>query len=188
MENHVLNAIKTRRSIRGYADETLTKEQVETLIDIALHSPSGMNLRPWHITAVTDRKLINEMDRDLVAILSKSADPAVIERLKARNNRMIYNAPALFFITVKRIRGFEDIDAGIMAQNICLAAKSMGLDSVMIAMLRVLFANEEKGAEYREKLKFQDDYEFVISVAVGHGNQEAPPREISGEGKVTYIG
>ena len=134
MENHVLNAIKTRRSIRSYAEETLTKEQVETLIDIALHSPSGMNLRPWHITAVTDRELINQMDRDLVAILTKSADPAVIERLKARNNRMIYNAPALFFITVKKIRGYEDIDAGIMAQNICLAAKSMGLDSVMIAM------------------------------------------------------
>jgi len=188
MENQVLNTIKTRRSIRAYTDQPLTKKQIETLVDIALHSPSGMNLRPWHITVVTDKELINQMDYDLVSILCKSTDPAVIERLKARNNKMIYNAPALFFITVKRIRGYEDIDAGIMAQNICLAAKSMGLDSVMIAMLRVLFADEAKWAEYKAKLQFADDREFVISVAVGHANQEAPPREIVREDKVTYIG
>lgn len=187
MENQVLNAIRNRRSIRAYTDEALTKEQVATLVDIALHSPTGMNLRPWHLTVVTDKELITQMDQDLVAILSKSDDPAVIERLKERKNRMIYNAPALFLITVKRIRGYEDIDAGIMAENICLAAHSMGLDSVMIAMLRVLFANEAKWAEYKAKLKLQDDYEFVISVAVGHGNQEAPLRQIPREGKVTYI-
>ena len=187
MENQVLNVIKTRRSIRAYTDQALTKEQFDTLIDAALHSPSAMNLRPWHIIAVTDKELINQMDFDLVSILTKSDDPAVIERLKVRNNKMIYNAPVLFLITTKKIRGYEDIDAGIMAQNLCLAAKSMELDSVMIAMLRVLFASE-KGQEYKSKLKFPQDHEFVISVAVGHANQEAPPREIIREGKVTYIG
>ncbi|MCL2853010.1 MAG: nitroreductase family protein [Defluviitaleaceae bacterium] len=187
MQNQVLDVIKARRSIRAYKSDALPKEQVETLVNAALHSPSAMNLRPWHIIAVTDRELINQMDKELVEELRAMGDPAIISRLDSRGNKSIYDAPALFLITTKKVKGFEDIDAGIMAQSICLAAKSMGLDSVMIAMLRALFASE-KGQSYKSKLKFPPEHDFVIAVAVGHANQEAPPRELTFDDKVTYIG
>ena len=185
MENQVLDVIKTRRSIRAYKDDMLTKEQVETLVNAALHSPSAMNLRPWHIVAVTDKALIGQMDKDLVEVLRSAGDPAMISRLDSRGNKTIYNAPALFVITAKKAKGYESIDAGVMAQTMCLAAKSMGLDSVMIAMLRALFASE-KGQEYKNRLKFPPEYDFMVSVAVGYADEEAPPRELTFDDKVTY--
>ena len=187
MGNQVLDTIKTRRSIRAYKDEALTKEQVETLVNVALHSPSAMNLRPWHIIAVTEKELINQIDKDLVEVLRAAGDPAIISRLDSRGNKTIYNAPALFFITAKKIKGYEELDAGIMAQSMCLAATSMGLGSVMIAMLRALF-NSEKGQAYKSRLKFPPEHEFMLAVAVGRSDHEAPPRELTFDDKVTYIG
>lgn len=46
---HVLEAIKTRKSIRAFTDQPVSKETVEEVLTIAQRSPSGTNTQPWHI-------------------------------------------------------------------------------------------------------------------------------------------
>ena len=49
----VLDAVKSRKSIRGYKPTAVPKEVLEDIITRASRSPSSMNTQPWEITVVT---------------------------------------------------------------------------------------------------------------------------------------
>ncbi len=48
----VIEAIKTRRSIRGYKPDPVPKEVLEEILETAIRSPSSMNTHPWEFTVV----------------------------------------------------------------------------------------------------------------------------------------
>ncbi len=41
-------AIRSRRSVRAFTDEAVTKPQIERILDMAQRSPSGTNTQPWN--------------------------------------------------------------------------------------------------------------------------------------------
>jgi len=55
----VIEAIRTRKSIRGYRSDPVAKEVLQGVLDIATRSPSAMNTQPWEITVVTGEALDN---------------------------------------------------------------------------------------------------------------------------------
>ena len=48
----VIEAIKQRKSIRGYKPEAVPKEVLEEILRVATRAPSGMNTQPWEITVI----------------------------------------------------------------------------------------------------------------------------------------
>ena len=50
-------AIKTRRSIRGFKTDPIPKEVLNEIIEASLRAPSAMNVQPWEITVVTGTAL-----------------------------------------------------------------------------------------------------------------------------------
>ena len=50
----VFEAIKKRRSVRAYADEKVSEEDIERLIDAARWAPSAGNIQPWEFVVVKD--------------------------------------------------------------------------------------------------------------------------------------
>lgn len=46
-----------RRSIRGYKPDSVPKELIGEIIDIAKRAPSSMNTQPWHFHAITGEPL-----------------------------------------------------------------------------------------------------------------------------------
>jgi len=49
----ILEAIRTRKSIRAFTDEPVSRETVEELLQICQRSPSGTNTQPWHVHVCT---------------------------------------------------------------------------------------------------------------------------------------
>lgn len=49
----VLEAIRSRRSIRAFTDQPVTREQIEEILAISQRSPSGTNTQPWHVYVCT---------------------------------------------------------------------------------------------------------------------------------------
>ena len=45
----VLEAIRTRKSIRAFTDQPVPLETVREILEIAQRAPSGTNTQPWHI-------------------------------------------------------------------------------------------------------------------------------------------
>lgn len=48
-------AVLRRKSVRAYADRPVSRTQVERLLDLARHAPSGANTQPWLVAVVTGR-------------------------------------------------------------------------------------------------------------------------------------
>ncbi len=53
------SAIFARRSIRAYDPKRrATKEQIEDVLDAAMHAPSAMNKQPWRFVVATDPETV----------------------------------------------------------------------------------------------------------------------------------
>jgi len=55
----IIDAIQSRKSIRGFKPDPVPKEVLRELLDIAKRSPSALNSQPWEITVVTGEVLDN---------------------------------------------------------------------------------------------------------------------------------
>jgi nitroreductase len=50
----MLNLIRSRRSIRAFTGEAVTKEQLRDILSAAMAAPSARNRKPWEFLVVTD--------------------------------------------------------------------------------------------------------------------------------------
>jgi nitroreductase len=55
----VIEAIKKRKSIRGYKPDPVPKQVLEQILELASHAPSAMNTQPWEFTVLTGEALEN---------------------------------------------------------------------------------------------------------------------------------
>ena len=188
MSNSVLQAIADRRSVRAYAPEQITDEQLQALLDAGVQSPTANNSQHWHFSAVQDIPLLHAFNEDLRSLMIENApNEDVRARFQAVDYSVFYKAPTVIFISMpKPFPGFfAPVDAGIAVENIALAAQGMGLGSVILGFPKQVF-DSEKGEEYRKAFKFPEGHDFVIAIAVGKPamTKEAHPVK---ENKVTIV-
>lgn len=55
----IIDAIRSRKSIRGYKPDPVPKKILKEILDIAMRSPSTLNTQPWEITVVRGEVLDN---------------------------------------------------------------------------------------------------------------------------------
>lgn len=126
--------LRRRYSCRSYADRPVEREKIISCLEAGRISPSGCNTQRWKFVAVDDPALCSKM----AGAMQAPPDIGI--------NTFTYDIPA--FIAVlrhpprrelnekqKKIIGqfdHQDIDIGIAAQQICLAATDLGLGSIML--------------------------------------------------------
>ena len=186
MTNTVLDTIAARRSHRAYQDTPITQEQLDILLTACLQSPSAVNKQPWHISVVRDRQLlsdINDATRD--GMQRKSADQRS-PRFEDKKFDVFYGAPLVFFLSADPNWRYSMMDCGIAAENIALAAESIGLGSVILGLPREAFVSE-RAEEFRRRLCFLPNEDFAIAIAVGVPTDTKAAHPIH-DGHISYIG
>ena len=174
MSNPVLDAISNRRSIRGYRKDALAKEQLDALLKAAAEAPSARNRQPWHFTVVRNMDVVAEVNAEANKIIGEDMGD------------IFHGAPTVIFISGEKGWKWSKLDAGIAVQTIALAAHSMGLGSVILGLPDAAFMGPR--AEYFDKLlKFPENYEFAIAIAVGVPNTTKEAHDILPD-KVQYVG
>lgn len=53
----VYEAVASRRAVRRFSGEPISRETLERVLSAAARSPSGANLQPWHVYVLTDAPL-----------------------------------------------------------------------------------------------------------------------------------
>lgn len=168
IHNETIDNILTRRTVREYTDEQISEEQLETLLECAMWAPSGRNGQPCHVRVVQSKAILDEMNKDFKNLVGWDT-PAYTNWDK---NPFYQNAPTVFFIYAE---GDSHMDGGIMVENIALAAKGLGLGSVIIGSIGGLLS-EKEGIKWKQKFDIPEDYKFLIAIAVGHGCEEPVPK------------
>ena len=71
MVNPVVHAIMERRSIRSYQEKQIAPEQLKTLMEVAVASPSARNSQPWHFSFVQNANLLQDISLAVAQALDR---------------------------------------------------------------------------------------------------------------------
>lgn len=185
--SEVLKTIAERSSIRAYKKEALTDAEINSLITAGLQAPTAKNLQEIHISVLDgSNPILAEIEQEKRKALLADADDKAKEAIIGNPNNFFYDAPTVFILSADKDFYWSKLDAGICAENIALAAQSLGLGSLIIGIIRGAMEGEKK--EYFAKaLDFPKNYEFAIAVAAGRKATEKIPHAISFEKSVSIL-
>ena len=174
-KNEVIETIMTRRSIRAYKNQAVPKELLDQVVECGIWAPNAINAQQWEVRVVTSEEWLNSATA--AAKEAAKGTPAESMYSDPSFKNMFRNAPAVIFIGHKPGM-FTQVDCGLMAGNIMLAAKSLGLGTVCMASPVGTFLNQPVGASFRESLGFSEGYEPLICIGIGYPDEEpaAKPR------------
>ena len=176
--NEVLKTISQRSSIRAYTAKKLTDAEIKALITAGLQAPTVID---------GDNPILKEIDTQCKLTMLKAApDDETKAKIESNPNNFYYNAPTVLILSADKDFKWSKLDAGITVQNIALAAQSMKLGSLIIGIIDDVMRGEKKDY-FAKLLKFPDDHEFAIAVAVGHRATEKEPHEIDFDKSVSFI-
>lgn len=176
--NQVIETIMSRRSIRKYKDIPVEKDKLELLAKCGINAPSAMNKQSWEVRIVDNKEYI-----DGITEIYKKENPKAAEGVNFKN--MFRNAPAVIFIG-SPIDGSAQFDCGLLAENIMLAAKSIGLGTCCLGSPARFMSSNAQAKPYLDKLEFSNDYSLLMVIGVGYPDEEpvAKPRDMS---KIKFI-
>ena len=178
--NEVMQTIMARRSVRKYLDKPVEHSKLEAIAKAGINAPSARNWQYWAVRIIEDQKLIND-----VSEVYKQANPEAVSREPGFKN-MFRGAPNLICVCAPADGGFN-LDAGLLGENMMLAAQSLGLGTcIQTGPVRFLLTND-KAKFFLERLDIPEGYKLLYVIAVGYPDEtpDAKPRDAS---KVKFIG
>jgi nitroreductase len=190
----LIEAIRSRRSIRSFKLDPIPKEVLEQIIEISRWSPSGSNSQPWELTVLGREALEKVKTRLLIDMKNSKAHPDIPyppmpEPYRSRQRDLLqvqtaqrkpgetpdssaggrfFGAPNAIIVSVeKEISPRAFMGLGMIAQTICLAALNFGLGSCIMSM--VTYWPEV----YRESFGIADSKIIAFGIAIGYPDMEA---------------
>lgn len=160
MENQVIQAILSRRSIRSFQPRPLEPQLLEQVLEAGTFAPTGRGAQSPVIVAVK-----NPQDRQAVQALNCQA--------RGFSSDPYYGAPniLLVFTATSAHTGVED--ASCVLATMMLAAHALGAASCWIHGEQEMFQLPE-GKALLEKWGLPQDLRGVGSLAIGYAQGPAP--------------
>lgn len=159
--NEVINNIMARRSVRKYLDKPVEHEKLEAVALAGINAPSAMNRQNWAVRIIEDQKLMAD----------------VKDKCRNSPNLICVCSPA---------DGRFDLDAGLLGENMMLAAQSLGLGTcIQTGPIRFL-TTDEKAKAFRDSLDIPEGYKLLYIIAIGYPDEspDAKPRDAA---KIKFI-
>ncbi len=177
-DSPTLQIIAQRHACRAYAPTPVPYATLRAIAEAGVRAPSALNRQPWRLVLIQDKAVIDEIDALGLARL-REQDEAGYNRIQGRGGKLLYDAPAMIVVAVQPQPGrlSADLDAGIVASHLTLAATSLGIGSVICGLAHLAFDGPD-GARLQAHLGFPEGFEFGISVLLGNpvapGEPHAP--------------
>ncbi|HEU4717561.1 MAG TPA: nitroreductase family protein, partial [Bacteroidia bacterium] len=150
-------------------------------IDAGRMAPSAMNQQPWKFYVVKDRKIIASIS----AAIRKMAESFFLfsngAELPESSDRIFYDAPLVIFLVGPKGDEWTALDIGMCAQNMMLAAKSLGLDTCPVGFAKFIMQTSEYS-----RLKLNESEQVYLALAIGYGDETPKVHERIKE-NVIYI-
>ena len=155
--NEVIRNILSRRSVREFTEQEISRAKLEMILQCAIHAPSGHNMQTWKFTVIQDDSEIAELKE----IVGKAA----------KENKVYFyglNRPNVLVLVSNDRRNTNGIqDSSCAVENIMLAANSYGIGSVWINAFRTICDVPEVRA-LLQKYGIPDTHIVWSAVAMGY--------------------
>lgn len=169
MNDNVLELIRRRRTVRRFTQEEVPEEQIAALIEAAFYAPTYLNRRPWHFLVVRDKAV----QQNLGSILG--VRPYVQEA-----------SAVIVLLGDPEISSAWQLDLSAAAQNILIAATSMGLGAAWVGNPHAPAWGITEG-KIREVLDIPSHIGILGLIAVGYPAQTIEPHSKEERWDVTRV-
>lgn len=143
-----LDAIRERRSVRSFLNRPVLPDQIQTVLEAAILAPSARNLQPWRFHVYLNAEEIARLSRQVkdclfgLPIDEPFASP-MHAVLNSPDYKVFYDAPALILVIAADTTAQSTQDCCLAAENLMLAARSIGLGSAWVGTSIPWFQREE---------------------------------------------
>lgn len=156
-DNASVKNILNRKSVRQYTTQDVSKENIDTIIKAGMAAPSAINLQPWEIVLITDKKVLNEIaKKHPYASFTKNASVAIV------------------------VCGNSEIspdywvqDCSAVTENILLATESLGLGAVWCGV----YPNQDRVFTIQQILKLPKNIIPLNVIPIGYPKGENLPKQ-----------
>jgi Nitroreductase len=153
-----LDIVKTRYSVRDFADTPVEDEKLHKILEAGKWAPSACNIQPCFIIVIRD-------------------DAAKRNLRPAYNRDWFINAPVILSVCVDRLSAwvradkvsYGFVDAAIVMDHMVLAATELGLGTCWIGAF--------KTQEAKKALKLPENVEPVAFIPLGYPKSAAPMKK-----------
>lgn len=158
----VMKNILNRKSVRQYTQEPVSDADVQTLLKAAMAAPSAKNRQPWRFIVIRERSTLDTLSEGLpFAKMLKHATMAILvcgDTIQPDDGKYNLN---------------WEHDCSAAAQNILLAAESLGLGAVWSAT----YPNEDRIILVKSVLGMPEHVMPLCIIPVGHPAAKVEPRD-----------
>ena len=165
-ENKVLRAILNRKSVREYSDKEISQEIIDNLLKAGMSAPSSRDRRPWHFIVISDKAILENLGSQLRnASCLKGANKAIIV---CGDDQLSDNC---WFL-----------DCSAAAQNILIAAESMGLGAVWTAV----YPYDDRAEIVNKVFNLQKNIHALTIIPLGYPAVKGEPKDKFDNSRVHY--
>ena len=178
MNNEVINAIMSRRSIRQYHATPVARDTMMQIMTCGINAANGQNKQSWEVRIIDNPTTMQQVQDLMVA--GNPNLPADMLRGCMRG------APVMTFIARDLGYDFSAYDCGLLAGNMMLAAQSLGVGSICLGSPVRFIKDAQNSGAILDILEFSEEYELSLCVGFGYANETpaAKPRDIN---KVLFV-
>lgn len=181
----ILDNMQSRRAIRQYTEQQVSKEQIDTIMKSAIFAPSGLNKQPWEIRVIQNPDILKEINQRFLNFAKGKEFQGSAARYREAGFSIFHHAPTLIVIATDKANAGARLDAGIALQNILLSAHAIGLGTCPLGTL-VSTMNQPENQDVLKLLNIPEGYEVSINVSLGYP-AESPDAPIRYTEKVKII-
>ncbi len=174
----LMEAISRRSSVRSYSPGRLDQTTIRALLAAAVRAPTAVHLEPWVFAIVQDSSALKRLSDRAKPLFLEEARRTHLDRgghtldmFANPDFNMFYNAGTLIIICGKPMGPFVVADCWLAAENLILAACSMGLGTCVIGAAIPALNTADVKAEFG----IPNELTVVAPIIVGVPSGETPP-------------
>jgi len=174
---NIMDAINHRRSVRSYLPQKLDRGIIRTLLAAAVRAPTAVHEEPWAFVILQDANALKRLSDRAKPLFVEEAHRAHLDRgghaldiFRSPDFNIFYNASTLIIICGKLIGPFVIADCWLAAENLMLAACSMGLGTCVIGSALPALNTPDVKAE----IGIPAEFSAVVPIIVGVPSGETP--------------
>lgn len=164
--------LKTRRSMRTYKPEQITKNELVQVLEAGMNAPSGMNRQAAVMVVIQEPEMVKKLSAMNAAVAGEDSDP-------------FYGAPTVIVVLADRTIPTYQYDGSLVMGNLLNAAHGLGLGACWIHRAKEVFSLAE-GKKLLEKWGLDENYEGIGHCVVGYGEGDYPGAKAKKENYVIW--
>ncbi len=160
--NVALENIMTRTSVRSYTADTISSNDIETLLKAAMAAPTAGNKQPWRYVVVQNRATLDSIGANFGSMKMATLAPLAI---------LVCGDVEATFPGDGRDYWIEDTSAAM--ENLLLAAHSIGLGAVWCG----IYPMPDRVAAFSEMFSLPENIKPMGIAMIGHPDGSHTPKD-----------